>query len=153
MVPSSGRTRIALSQRADAGAEPAGSPSHPHHLPVAQLDEQRATNAKACRFDSCREGQFNLGKARVEEQCVCAAEARGRSTLPRPASLHLDICEQRDRQRRTRTWAVQTKNAGSSPVGSFNAVGSFKGRTARFERAHDGSSPSPASNDPDIAQR
>jgi hypothetical protein len=27
------------------------------HLPVAQLDEQRATNAKVCRFESCREGQ------------------------------------------------------------------------------------------------
>src|SRR5260370_23613913 len=30
----------------------------PIHLPVAQLDEQRATNAKACRFESCREGQL-----------------------------------------------------------------------------------------------
>jgi hypothetical protein len=27
------------------------------HLPVAQLDEQRATNAKVCRFESCPEGQ------------------------------------------------------------------------------------------------
>ena len=27
------------------------------HLPVAQLDEQRATDAKVCRFESCPEGQ------------------------------------------------------------------------------------------------
>ena len=32
------------------------------HLPVAQLDEQRATNAKACRFESCREGQSSSGR-------------------------------------------------------------------------------------------
>ena len=59
------------------------------HLPVAQLDERSATNGEAariCRFDSCREDQFNLGKARVEEHRVWAAEARGRSTLPRPKS-------------------------------------------------------------------
>lgn len=35
------------------------SARHEIHLPVAQLDEQRATNAKACRFESCPEGQFN----------------------------------------------------------------------------------------------
>ena len=28
-------------------------------LPVAQLDERPATNREACRFDPCREGQFN----------------------------------------------------------------------------------------------
>ena len=28
-------------------------------LPVAQLDERPATNREVCRFDPCREGQFN----------------------------------------------------------------------------------------------
>ena len=35
------------------------------HLPVAQLDEQRATNAKACRFESCREGQSSVCAANL----------------------------------------------------------------------------------------
>jgi hypothetical protein len=36
------------------------------HLPVAQLDEQRATNAKVCRFESCREGQSPVNSSTVE---------------------------------------------------------------------------------------
>jgi hypothetical protein len=102
-----------------AGAEPAGSANHPHHLPVAQLDEQRATNAKACRFDSCREGQFNLGKARVEEHRIWAAEARGRSTLPRPASLPLDTCEPPDRQREALHRKSAAKSIWTSDIARF----------------------------------
>jgi hypothetical protein len=53
------------------------------HLPVAQLDEQRATNAKACRFESCREGQSsvyeaNLAPWRNRNAAVCkTAMSRG----------------------------------------------------------------------------
>jgi hypothetical protein len=36
------------------------------HLPVAQLDEQRATNAKVCRFESCREGQSPVNSSTGE---------------------------------------------------------------------------------------
>jgi hypothetical protein len=40
------------------------------HLPVAQLDEQRATNAKVCRFESCREGQSSVYRS-AGEHSVC----------------------------------------------------------------------------------
>ena len=43
------------SHAGDTGSNPVGGSKY---LPVAQLEERPATNREACRFDSCREGQF-----------------------------------------------------------------------------------------------
>ena len=53
--------RSASGQASAFSAQQHGFESHTSHqfLPVAQLDERPATNREACRFDPCREGQFN----------------------------------------------------------------------------------------------
>ena len=83
------------------------------HLPVAQLDEQRATNAKACRFESCREGQSpvraaNLAPWRNRNAAVCKT-AMSRGSTGR--GFQHALVDQLDGQP-----SSKRPNAGSSPV-------------------------------------
>jgi hypothetical protein len=52
------------------------------HLPVAQLDEQRATNAKVCRFESCREGQSPVYSSAEEHSVWGGGVARSNRAAP-----------------------------------------------------------------------
>ena len=83
------------------------------HLPVAQLDEQRATNAKACRFESCREGQSsmraaNLAPWRNRNAAVCKT-AMSRGSTGR--GFQHALVDQLDGQP-----SSKRPDAGSSPV-------------------------------------
>jgi hypothetical protein len=64
------------------------SPIRRTNLPVAQLEERPATNREACRFDSCREGQFQ-GVAQLAERLLWEQEDGSSSLSTLTTSLPL----------------------------------------------------------------
>ena len=165
------------------------------HLPVAQLDEQRATNAKVCRFESCPEGQSSACRGvrsslpaleagdrvfkshhadhfafvdpwRNRNAAVCKTVMSRGSTgrvihtssfaglghrlitwLPtRQSRFESGSPHHRTLRLSARIPVFQTEEASSILAGCANSAGSFSGMTARFERAYEGSIPSPATS-------
>ena len=81
------------------------------HLPVAQPDEQRATNAKVCRFESCREGQLPVRSSAVGHSVVAGERAFNRAHRQSPSRAG------RSARRRTLTPFRQVRFLCAQPFG------------------------------------
>ena len=107
------------------------------HLPVAQLDEQRATNAKACRFESCREGQASVYRS-AGEHFRLRRGARAQIVPHRPMTIaRWPIGQATDSE------SVQT---GSIPVRAANLARDPGGQGTVCKTGQAGSTPALASN-------
>ena len=91
------------------------------HLPVAQLDEQRATNAKACRFESCREGQSSVYSS-AGEHSVGTEESRVQIVLHRPMIIARWPSGQATDSESVQTGSIPVRAANLAPWRNRNAA-------------------------------